>query len=234
VYLVIHVPRFRKPYTHNPYAVLYLNETPVTLYYLSRRLEQKGVKMLYKLSGKYRDFNYVASNSTIITACGENPWESSRYHLIKEKYLSPVPVPEHLVSLNFPYRLHWINEVNWCTKVLKTFLLMKRDSTLLEEYRRISVVVGKLRKQLFFLFKVENFKPRLASTKHFYLPYRRKLDTGFKPQGAIVSVWPIVLENKIFFKIKKGSKLEKARKVAEKYLKYLKNMQTALNQVTLL
>lgn len=234
MYLVIHVPRFRKPYTHNPYAVLYLNKTPVALYYLNKRLEQKGVKMLYKLSRKYRNFNYVASNSTTITACGENPWESRRYHLIREKLKSPIPVPEHLASLNFPYKLHSISEVSWCTKVLRTYLLMKRDMSLLEEYRRISVIVGKPRKQILFLFKVEDFKPRLASTKHFYLPYRRKLDAGLRPQGAIVSVWPIILENKIFFKVERGGKLRKARKAAEKYLKYLKNIETALNQATLL
>ena len=226
MYFVVHLPRYSFR-AHNPYGVLFLSTTPVALYHFDKKLRLKGVTVFYKVQKKYLNLDYIAKNSTIITVCGEKTEKSKRYKLVSNKFTRTIAIPEHLVSWNFPQILHLRKEVDWCIKVLKTFLLMKRDLELLLEYERISVLVGKPKKKVLFLFKasINDTKPKLLSTTHFHLPSGKHLRTKIRPQGTTITVWPIVLKDRVMFKLTgKESKLSKARKASSMYLTYLRNI----------
>jgi len=235
VYFVIYIPLIRKVgslgYRHNPYAVFFADQyTPLILFHLDKNLEVKAAEGLLsykKLVKKIpQSLLKVALSSIVITACGD-PSKSARYRKIAEKYGKVVSVPEHLVAWNFPHQIHARKEVTHAHKILKTYLLMKRDLELLLKYERISVLVGKPKKKVMFLFKasINDTKPKLLSTAHFHLPSRKTLKTRIWAQGVVITIWPIVLENRIMFKLTgKENKLRKARKASSMYLTYLRNI----------
>ena len=216
-YLVVHLP-LKTSKSHNPYAVLFSETSPLVLYHLDRSLREKGREFFACLEEKYFTLSTVAKGSTVIVPCGEEPLYSLRYHLVASKIKTPVPVPEHLITLNFSEKYFERKEVDFA---YRTLLLYKQ---LLHHLRKLKETGG------FFAVKVHENKYVVYLNRNWEPYYYLTVTSGVAYRGVKRVTQGISLKNIPVVSLKREKKktliiqATTPTKAAKKYLTYLKNL----------
>ncbi|RLE78353.1 MAG: hypothetical protein DRJ52_10625 [Thermoprotei archaeon] len=215
-YLVVHLP-LKSSKSHNPYAVLFSETSPLVLYHLDRSLREKVREFFVRLEEKYFTLSTVAKGSTVIVPCGEKPLYSLRYHLVASRIARlPKPVPEHLI-LNFSEKYFERKEVDFA---YRTLLLYKQLLHHLRKLRETGFFAVKVHENKYVVYLNKNWEPCYYLTVTSGVAYRFRKRIA---QGISIKNLPVVSLKRE----KKKTLVIQAKtptKAAKKYLTYLRNL----------
>lgn len=186
-------------------GVFFLGKIPSAIIYFNWRIKPVLVKELRPLD---LDLSKDLSKATLI-AYTSTKKHRQLYKRLAENFTRISLVPRKIAELNFPHENHEKREVAKALKTLKTYLIMRRDLQLLIYTSRLAVAVRKGSKIIYFTFNIDLNNWAIAG----------KILRYSKPEAALISVYPLKLENHIMLKYKRYTKAQAA---AKKYLEYLK------------
>ena len=183
-------------------GVFFYGKIPSAIIYFSWKVKPVFIKKLRPLE------DLDLSKATLIAYTSIKK-HRQLYKRLAEKFPRISLIPRKVAELNFPHETHEKKEVTRALKALKTYLIMRRDLQLLYYTSRLAVAVRKGSKIIYFTFIIDLNKWSIA----------RKILRFSKPEAALISVYPLKLENHLMLKYKKYTKAQTA---AKKYLEYLK------------
>ena len=183
-------------------GVFFVGKIPSAIVYFNWRIKTVHVEKLRPL------LDLELSKATLI-AYTSTKKHRQLYKRLAEKFTRISLIPHKIAELNFPHETHEKKEVAKALKTLKTYLIMRRDLQLIYYTSRLAVAVRKGSKIIYFTFNIDLCKWSIAG----------KILRFSKPEAALISVYPLKLENHLMLKYKKYAKAQAA---AKKYLEYLK------------